>query len=462
MTIVKNSHKNPCALTITLFAAIFLLAASACKKTEEKTVKCNCSQESACISPDSFTFGYIESSKEFTIQNNGEDTIRLEYDYDWDFVQVIETKSFLAPGEKITPEIHINRKKADQPVINTLLSVEVDNSYTIDLAIEIHISLPENKGIPFDVIDAQYDPAHDRIIMVSSRPEHAVVIYDPEDGTFEKVPLDPEPTCLYYQPETGHVAIGHEAYISYVNLLSMTVEKIIDIPIYVFDIVLSKYSWAYATSTWNTIEAFSVDLENNNIAQSHMASPRSVGEFDYSGDFMYLSQGSSFPGEIEKYDISGGEAVKLDWSGWFHDYPVNGQFWMSQDRRWIFTRGKCVYKTSDYNSTDLKPVKEWEEGHKFDYIYHASSLDKVLVIDRNEYGVYSDDFHLLFYDDAYFNYKGAIKLEAQYPLPPYTNIKFEARFVFAHSYLKKLYVLIVEEGDNGFEDGDWAVQTFGL
>ena len=462
MSIVKNSHKNLCALRITLLASIFLFAASACKKTEEKTVSCNCSQESACITPDSFSFGYIVSSKEFTIQNNGEDTIRLEYGYDWDYVQVIETKSFLAPGEKITPVININRNKADQPLINTFISIEVNHSYSIDLSIEIHTSLPEIKDLPFDVIDAQYDPALDRIIMVTSRPENAVVVYDPEGGTFEKVQLDTGPTCLYYQPETGHVAVGHDAHISYVNLLSMTVEKIIDIPIFVFDIVLSKNNWAYATSTWNTIEAFSVDLENNNIVQSHIVSPRSVGEFDYSGDFMYLSQGSTYPGEIEKYDISGGEAVKLDWPGWFHDYPVNGQFWMSQDRKWIFTRGKCVYKTSDYNSMDLKPVKKWEEGSIFDVIFHAFSLNSVLVIDRNEYSVYADDFQLLFYDDEYFNYLGALKLEAQYPMPPYTNMVIESRFVFAHSTMKKVYVVVVEEGNNGFEDGDWAVQTFGL
>ena len=78
----------------------------------------------------------------------------------------------------------------------------------------------------YNAIDAAYDKSSDRIIMVSSSPDE-LHIFDPNTQTEQAVPLAVPPLSVSVRPDGLYAAVGHDGWVSHVNLQSGIVEKII-------------------------------------------------------------------------------------------------------------------------------------------------------------------------------------------------------------------------------------------
>src|SRR5204862_3450571 len=97
-------------------------------------------------------------------------------------------------------------------------------------------------------VTAAFSTAMDRIITVSGNP-NSLHIYDPVSQKDTAVSLVQPPLSLSLSPDGLHAAVGHDALISYVNLITASVEKVYAVPTVAGSVVLSA-SWIYVMPTY--------------------------------------------------------------------------------------------------------------------------------------------------------------------------------------------------------------------
>lgn len=78
-------------------------------------------------------------------------------------------------------------------------------------------TLPNPAPLAFNVVDSDYSTALNRIIAVAASPNE-LHIYDPAVQSDAVIPLNLTPTCVSVGPDGLHAAVGHDGYVSYVDL----------------------------------------------------------------------------------------------------------------------------------------------------------------------------------------------------------------------------------------------------
>src|SRR5437870_1342081 len=79
-------------------------------------------------------------------------------------------------------------------------------------------------SLAFKPVDVQYNKSLDRLVMISANP-NKVHLVDPVSGAETTVNLSLAPLSLSVSPDGTHAAVGHDGWISYVNLSLGYVEK---------------------------------------------------------------------------------------------------------------------------------------------------------------------------------------------------------------------------------------------
>src|SRR5260370_30753278 len=86
------------------------------------------------------------------------------------------------------------------------------------------LSIAQTNSLTFRPLAAEYSTALDRIIMISTGPDQ-LHIYDAGLQTDVPINLPKPPYSVSVSPDGLHAAVGHDALISYVNLVSQTVKR---------------------------------------------------------------------------------------------------------------------------------------------------------------------------------------------------------------------------------------------
>src|SRR5690606_20666465 len=91
-------------------------------------------------------------------------------------------------------------------------------------------SLPQQDSI----VDAEYDRVHDRIVVVTANANRLAVI-DPASHSVSPVDLDLAPQCVSVDPSGNTAVVGHDGWITTVDLNAATVISVQAIPCDVWD-----------------------------------------------------------------------------------------------------------------------------------------------------------------------------------------------------------------------------------
>ena len=127
------------------------------------------------------------------------------------------------------------------------------------------ISFAKPTMLSYRPVVAEYSKAMDRIIAVSGNP-NALHVYDPVSQKEATVSLAQPPLSLSLSPDGLHAAVGHDALISYVNLLTASVEKTFPVPVTAGSVVLST-SWIYVMPVYEG-GSVSVKLATGAVTQN--------------------------------------------------------------------------------------------------------------------------------------------------------------------------------------------------
>jgi hypothetical protein len=209
--------------------------------------------------------------------------------------------------------------------------------------------------IQSDVIDAEYSKNKDILVYISSAPQ-SLNIYHPSTDQIESISLNYPPICLSLSSDGNYAVVGHDAHLTYVNVTNKQVIKTCDVSCNPCDIVLGNNNWAYVfpkSDQWTRIRCINLVSGTEVLHQGYDIYAGTLGKMQPSGKYIYGADNGLSPDNLEKYDIRADTLKYMYKSPYWGDYPINGNFWFSEDGTRIFTQGRSVFKTSEIQSQDM-------------------------------------------------------------------------------------------------------------
>lgn len=303
--------------------------------------------------------------------------------------------------------------------------------------------------LAFPVVDAEYSPALDRIIMVSDQPNQLHII-DPVTREDATVDLAYVPTSVSVGPDGMFAAVGHDAKISYIDLQERSVVKTLDITLPVFDIVLAGNGWVYASSAKEE-GLRAVDITSNAEVSVMQYYQGGAHRLHPDGKSIYWADRGVSPDDILKTDISKNTLGETYDSPYHGDYAICGNLWLSDDGYRIFTACGAVFKTSSNRDNDMTYNGSLKDAEYIQSLAVAASVNKILVLTGSMPGAAyfekpSED-QLILYD-----YETLQKRETV-PLPGFlvnnTHYPGHSRFVFVNSSGTQYYLILQADESSG-------------
>ncbi len=269
---------------------------------------------------------------------------------------------------------------------------DLDGTYVIALTVndgtinsaEDQITVTAQKDIAllnYQVGDAEYSKALDRLIIVSSGPANRLHIINPLTATDTAVDLPLAPSSVSVSPDGLYAAVGHNAWISYIDLTTATLVKTFAVSTDVLDIVLAGNGYVYAfprTDQWEYIRGVNIATAVETLSTGMQIYAGTLAKLHPNGTAIYGADNGLSPSDIEKYDISTGTATYLYDSPYHGDYPMCGDLWISEDGLRVFTKCGNVFRSSSVQAEDM--LYNGSLGTNIEHLDHSATAGKVITI----------------------------------------------------------------------------------
>jgi hypothetical protein len=211
-----------------------------------------------------------------------------------------------------------------------------------------------------DVVDAEFSKALNQVVMVGSYPENALYLFDPVAGTESKQLLPKTPTAVSISPDGLTAAVGHDALISIVDLQSIgqpspPAPTYLNVSVNVFDLVLDGRNRVHAMpreDQWTSIHTVDV-ATNTEVMGTGSLYAGARGRLHPQGDFLYTANNGLSPSDIEKWDVTGSQAVILYDSPYHGDYEMCGNLWFDESGATIYTTCGNTFRSSNVQEQDM-------------------------------------------------------------------------------------------------------------
>jgi hypothetical protein len=280
---------------------------------------------------------------------------------------------------------------------------------------------------------ADYSPALDRMILVSSGPD-LLTILDPVSGAQQAVPLVLPPTSVSISADGLRAAVGHDAWITYVNLSTAKVESMLRVTAPVSSLAFgSRDTYVFPAG----ISSASLRVVNNTSGAEALGALVSAnttgGKISANGKYLYINA-------INRLDTTQPPPPALDHGS--GDSPLQ---WFSQDGSRLFSGSGLSYRVSDDRAQDLQRLKLVQQGG----IVAAadSSVQQLLAIvprSSTGYGRTMDDTVIKLLSQPYLNQVGTLTL------PKFTDsIYGRGRHLFWNAAGNRLFAVLQADENSG-------------
>ena len=413
--------------------------------------------------PDTLFFPQDINNVVMRINNYGNTTLEYAIAASTDFVSFSPNSGQLPMMQHADISVTIDRE-------NLLMETRPRLYVTIDDKVDTVLLIPEKKlMLPNDVVDAEYAKATDLLVYVAA--DATLNIYHPDTKTLTSVQLSYTPTCVSVSPDGTKAAVGHDAHVTYVDLMAENVLTTNDISCNALDIVLTNNGWTYVFPNHYGWTHFSCINISTPYAMETLQTGRNIyggtkGKLHPSGKSIYGADNGLSPADIEKYDIQDGTAQYLYDSPYHGDYYMGGDLWFEENGERLFTRAGTVFKTSETQSMDMIYNGTIPLDGDYRSIAWLDQLDlkrEIYLVRQvagwsNEPGPPFVDI----YDSDNLTHKTKIGLEG-YAVANgdgYTIYAANPYFVFANSNGAELYVITKANGSGMVHE--WAIQTIDM
>jgi hypothetical protein len=297
-----------------------------------------------------------------------------------------------------------------------ILELMVSDGYTISTSSVVKVTAQNTiNTLAYEVTDAEYSKALDKVIMVSGLPNQ-LHIYDAIANTEQTIPLPLPPSSVSVSPDGLYAAVGYNANISYIDLKNKQLIKNLSVGTDVLDIVLASNGYIYAfpkRDQWTSIFSINIATGKTTTSQGSIYAG-TIAKLHPNGLSMYGANNGLSPSDIEKYDIQTGTA-NISYDSPYHgDYAMCGNLWFSEEGSRIFTACSNVFKASDSKDQDMIYNGSLAGLSYIQNVVHSSLVKKVVAIPAtytNYLGITeSSDTELYVYDDEFLTPSNVLKL----------------------------------------------------
>lgn len=413
--------------------------------------------------PDTLFFPDGKDNATLRISNYGNVALDFSITSSTSFVSLSATSGQVPMMQHADISVTIDRE-------NLLSETRPELYVTIGDTVETVLLVPEKKMIlPNDVVDAEYSKATNLLVYVAT--DATLNIYHPDTRTLNSIPLSYVPTCVSISPDGTKAVAGHDAHVTYVDLMTETVLTTNSISCDALDIVLTDEGWVYAfprRDQWEEIHCINVTTSDalETLSGSWAIYAGTKAKLHPSGKYIYGADNGLSPSDIEKYDIQNGTASYLYDSPYHGDYGMGGDLWFEESGERLFTRAGTVFKTSELQSMDMIYNGSLTLEGNYRNILWLDQLDlknEIYLVLRG--GWYDEDPnppYVYIYNSDNLTYKTKIRIEDYSVAAEGNNTIYTASpyFVFANSNGAQLYVITKANGSGMVHE--WAIQTIDI
>ncbi len=307
----------------------------------------------------------------------------------------------------------------------------------------------EQVALDFQVIDAEYSEQLNRIVMVAADPAR-LITFDPSTRQFTELALPLTPSSVSVSPSGTYAAVGHNAYVSYVNLSTNTLVKTLSVSADVLDVVLADNGYIYAfprIDQWESIYSINISTGAQTDSGGWTIYAGTKAKLHPSGTAMYGADNGLSPSDIEKYDISKGTATYLYDSPYHGDYAMCGDLWFSEDGSRIFTACGNVFRSSTVQAEDMLYNGALEGMKAVESLDHSQETGIIAAIPGEWWDDTTSDATVRFFEAQYLGYQRTDNL-AMF-LTPVGAYAPNGKFVFLRSDGKQYFVIARADGSAG-------------
>ncbi|HEX5226484.1 MAG TPA: hypothetical protein VFW44_02190 [Bryobacteraceae bacterium] len=318
-------------------------------------------------------------------------------------------------------------------------------SATISLGPQI-FTINQDKATPqgpvallgYNAVDAANDKPLSKIILISAGP-HELHIYDPGTNSEQAVSLAMPPLCVSVRPDGLYAAVGHDGWVSYVNLKTGAVEKVVQVITDVHHIVLAGNGYMYLFPERDWSDVYSLQVSTGTLTSTPAIYLGRIPRLYADDKSLYLG-GNWF----SKWDISAGIPKVINTSG-FTGMTTCGNLWLTEDGKRMFVACAKAYTTSEIPAQDIQYNGTLSATASIVWADESKQQAKTAVIPTSGYsptssGLQPSDTQVQIYGDAYLGYMGAV------PLPKFTaggqSFPGHGLFVFWNSGSTALIVVM--------------------
>jgi hypothetical protein len=332
------------------------------------------------VSAENLSFDFFIDEQEITITNEGNVTYNWSAIEENSLVNMVPANGSLEIGESAVITLTPNRGELSTGEHNSPIILSNNKGESVEVPVLVKHFNEEKWLIEGLVKDAEYDRHNDKLIVVA---DAELRKYDFMTKTVTSVTLNLPGACVSVSPDGNYAMVGHNAILSYVNLSTMTLEKTIEVSTDVYDVVLAANGYAYAfprTGQWENIRAINISTGKETLSTGSSIYHGTKAKLHPSGSSIYGANNGLSPSDIEKYDISKGNAAFLYDSPYHGDFSMNGDLWFSEDGSRIFTRGGNVFKATTDRATDMYYAGALEGVKRVLALDHSAAAGKVYAV----------------------------------------------------------------------------------
>ena len=310
--------------------------------------------------------------------------------------------------------------------------------------------------LPFRPIDAEFSTALDAIIAIADGPSQ-VHVYKPDTKELAAVNLQLSPKCLSISPDGLTAVVGHNGWISSVDLSTMTLLKTIAVPEVISEIVHAGNGYAYGFTPSFYDYIYSINLTTEAVTSSSGGRTPAAARLHPAGDRLYGADRNVSPDDIMRIDVSPQGPADFAYDSPYHgNYSFCGNVWISMDGLRLFTACGNVFRASNVPAEDMTFSGKLSEENLVTWASHSQSGNSVVVLPGfgqlprkdNEVHYYTQDFLL---------YRG----KATLPSFIVDNNTWEprGRYVFFNAAGTKQYVIVQAAETSNLAPLDYGVVT---
>ncbi len=331
--------------------------------------------------------GYFADAGTVKVTNVGNVALDWSVEADEAFLTADPGEGTVAVGDTTTVTVSVDRTGMTTGTHNATLTFHGPEQQDVTVAVAIAHFVNELTALNYQIIDAEYDRAHDVIVAVSASPNQ-LVIRDPETGDETAVALSLAPACVSIQPGGAQAAVGHDGYFSLVDLGVGAVTRTYAVTTNAVDIVLATNGYCYVfprTDQWETIRCINLATGVETTSGGYSIYAGTVAKLHPSGEYMYGADNGLSPSDFEKYDIRSGTATVMYDSPYHGDYAFSGDIWISDDGQRLFARSGNVFRASTVRAEDMTYNGSLAGATYLKWVEQSSAANLVLALPAATY-----------------------------------------------------------------------------